>query len=88
MYYPAVECSHKTVNKGKGVERVIAYNHASMDQTIGIGDSSNDIELIKTCAVGIAMGNATDEIKCLAQHITTAVDRHGIYKAFKKYEII
>ena len=88
MYYPAVECSHKTINKGKAVERVIAYNHATKSQSIGIGDSLNDTELIKTAAVGIAMGNASQEIKELADYITTDVDKDGIYNAFKKYNII
>ncbi len=88
MYYPAVECSHKTVNKGKAVEKVMAYNNASMEHSIGIGDSLNDTELIKTAAVGIAMGNASKEIKELADYITTDVDKDGIYNAFKKYNVI
>jgi len=88
MYYPAVECSHKTINKGKAIERVMAYNHASIEQSIGIGDSLNDTDLIKTAAVGIAMGNASKEIKELADYITTDVDKDGIYNAFKKYNVI
>lgn len=88
MYYPAVECSHKTINKGKAVEKVIAYNNATMEQSIGIGDSLNDTELLKTAAVGIAMGNASDEIKNIANYITTDVDKDGIYNAFKHFEII
>jgi Cof subfamily protein (haloacid dehalogenase superfamily) len=88
MYYPAVECSHKTINKGKAVEKVMAYNNATMEQSIGIGDSLNDTELIKTAHIGIAMGNASDEIKNIANYITTDVDKDGIYNAFKHFEII
>ena len=76
------------MNKGKAVEKVMAYNNASMKQSIGIGDSLNDTELIKTAAVGIAMGNASKEIKELANYITTDVDKDGIYNAFKHFNII
>ena len=64
------------------------YNHQDMSKTIGIGDSLNDIELIKTCSLSIAMGNAEEEIKQLADDITSSVDKDGIYKAFKKHNII
>ena len=88
MFYPAVECSHKTINKGKAIEFVMQYNQANMSQSIGIGDSLNDYALIKTCAVGIAMGNASNEIKEIANDITTSVDQDGLYNAFKKYHVI
>ena len=88
MYYPAVECSHKTINKGNAVKIVMEYNQQDMSQTIGIGDSLNDIELIKTCAVGIAMGNAIEDIKAIADDITTSVDEDGIYNAFIKLKLI
>ena len=59
-----------------------------MEHSIGIGDSLNDTELIKAAAVGIAMGNASKEIKELADYITTDVDKDGIYNAFKHFNII
>ena len=88
MYYPAVECSHKSINKGNAVRYVMNYNHIDMKQSIGIGDSLNDLELIKTCSLSIAMGNAIEEIKQLADDVTTSVDQDGIYNAFKKYNLI
>lgn len=46
--------------------------------TVGIGDSSNDMEMLEYCAVGVAMGNATDEAKAAADFVTTDIKDDGL----------
>ena len=70
------------VNKGSGILRYLEAAGASLEDTIAIGDSGNDIDMIDLCAVGVAMGNATDKIKSAADFVTTDVDKDGIYNAF------
>jgi Cof subfamily protein (haloacid dehalogenase superfamily) len=78
----------------KGVHKAIAIedllNHLNIDtkNTIAIGDGLNDIEMFEYCNIGIAMGNAKDKLKEIADYVTDDVDKDGLYKAFKHFELI
>ncbi len=76
------------VNKATAIERYMAYVGASVEDTIAIGDSGNDLEMINFAHIGVAMGNATEPIKAAADFTTTAVDDDGIYNAFIKLGLI
>ena len=41
----------------------------------------NDIEVIQEAGIGVAMGNAVDELKLVADYVTSAIDEDGIYRA-------
>lgn len=82
------ELSEFGINKGKGIEYLIDYFNADMSDTIGIGDGENDVEMLKACAVGIAMGNAKQLLKDMADYVTTDVDKDGLKNAFKHYGLI
>ena len=82
------ELSEPGMNKGRGIEFLIDYFNADMADTIGVGDGENDMEMLKTCAVGIAMGNANPVLKDVADYITTDVNDDGLKNAFKHYELI
>ena len=47
---------------------------------MAFGDGGNDIPLIKFAGVGVAMGNASDEVKACADMVTDSVDDDGIAK--------
>ncbi|WP_028857142.1 HAD family hydrolase [Psychrilyobacter atlanticus] len=51
------------------------------------GDGINDIEMIKYAGLGVAMGNAVEELKIVADYVTNSVDNDGIYNACKKHNI-
>ncbi len=71
------------VHKATGIQHALA--HLGMDQkdTLGYGDSLNDMEMIQFVNVGVAMGNACEALKSVADEITETVDNEGIYKSFK-----
>ena len=48
----------------------------------------NDAEMIEFVKVGVAMGNAKEELKKIADDVTDSHDENGIYNSFKKYELI
>ena len=52
------------------------------------GDSSNDIDMLNYVGTAVAMGNALNEVKELADFVTTDVDNDGIWNAFKKLNLI
>ena len=55
---------------------------------MAFGDGGNDISMLKTAAIGVAMGNANDEVKDAADYITTSVDEDGIQNALRHFGLI
>ena len=78
----------KGIDKGRGMELVCQYYGASMQDTIAFGDSMNDYEILQHCQLGIAMGNAVQQLKDVADDITDSVTDNGIYNSFIKYHLI
>ena len=64
------------------------FYNASMEDTYGFGDSSNDLEMLQMCNVGIAMGNAFDEVKKISDYITDTIDNDGIAKAMEHFNLV
>ncbi len=56
--------------------------------TIAIGDSYNDLEMLAHVAVGIAMGNAPQAVKDIADEVTTTPDEDGVRLAFERHGLI
>lgn len=59
-----------------------------MSEAIAFGDGGNDIEMLKTVAHGVAMGNATDDVKEIADDICGSVQDDGIFTYCKKHNLI
>ena len=59
-----------------------------MDDCYGFGDSNNDIEMMRTVAHSIAMGNGAQNIKDMCEYVTTSADEDGIYNALVHYGLI
>lgn len=64
------------------------YYHTSAANCYAFGDSNNDAEMIKAAGHGIAMGNACNELKAIADYVTTDIDEDGIMNALKHFELI
>lgn len=60
----------------------------SREDIITFGDGNNDLEMLKLSGVGIAMGNASKEVKQAADMITESNDNDGIYRALKDLEVL
>lgn len=79
------EFSSLDATKACAVEFLQNYWNIDKSETLSIGDQNNDIELLKAGGVKIAMGNATDELKQIADYITDSVDNNGFVKAIDKF---
>ena len=55
---------------------------------MAFGDGGNDIDMLKHAGIGVAMGNAGENIKEIADYITTSVDDDGITNALKHFNVI
>lgn len=73
------------VHKATGLDLLIDHLGVDLADTIAIGDGYNDLELLGHAAIGIAMGNAPDEVKAVADEVTAAVDAQGLALAFARH---
>ena len=76
---------HQGLDKLKGVDLVLKTLGVSYEETLAIGDSSSDLAIIQKCGIGIAMGNAPENIKAAADDITATNIENGVALAFEKY---
>jgi Cof subfamily protein (haloacid dehalogenase superfamily) len=72
-------------SKAKGMTLVLETLGIPRKNSIAIGDSRNDIDIIRAAGLGIAMGNACDELKALAGAITADCGKGGVGRAIKKF---
>ena len=81
----SLEVLPKGMNKGVGVKALLRIMGASPENTLAIGDGDNDIEMLKLVGVGVAMGNAHDEVKAAAKHVVKTNDEDGVAEAFERF---
>lgn len=82
------EVVNRQFDKGKAVERVCDYLNISLCDSVAIGDSMNDKEMLKAAGVSICMQNGSENLKKLADDICPSVRQDGIRSAFLKYNLI
>lgn len=66
------------VDKGRGIELVCRHLDIPVENTIAFGDSMNDAAMLKKAGVAVAMGNACDELKALADIVCEDVEHDGV----------
>ena len=52
---------------------------------MAFGDGENDIEMLKFAGIGVAMGNACEELKAEADYVTLTCDENGVSEGIKKF---
>lgn len=82
---PNLEFQHAGMQKLKAVDAILEKLGVSYEETLAIGDSSSDVEIIKACGVGVAMGNAPDDIKAYADYVTGINTDDGFAQAIEKF---
>ena len=82
------ELASKAFNKGKAVERLCEFLGISRADTIAIGDSMNDLEMLKAVEIGVCMADGSPSLKKIARMVCPAVTEDGIYHAFEKLQLI
>lgn len=75
------EISHTLARKSCAVEFLCEKWGIKKEEVMAIGDQNNDIELLKSGGIKVAMGNATNELKSCADFITDNVENDGFVKA-------
>ena len=82
------EIAPKGYSKGSAIAFLADRLQIPIADTVAVGDSNNDLEMFQCAGICIAMGNAADNIKDLADFITTDVMQDGIQNALRWLEVI
>lgn len=78
----------KQADKGQGLLAIAKQAGLDPAFTMAFGDGGNDLSMIRTAGIGVAMGNALDSLKQEADYITTSVDDNGIRHALQHFNLI
>lgn len=79
------EAMPKEVSKGKALLELAEKLNISKENVIAFGDQMNDYTMIEMAGVGVAMANAVDELKNIADHVTSSNDEDGIAKYLEEF---
>lgn len=80
-----LEFTEKGVTKGTSLNHLIQKCGIKQEEVIAIGDSYNDQEMIEFAGLGVAMGNAPDDIKAIANHVTDTNMNDGVAKVVEEF---
>lgn len=84
-WHPAfADCISKGTNKATGIDAICRYYGIDLQDTMAVGDGGNDIAMLQHAGMGVAMGNASDEVKAFADYITDSVDDDGVANLLRK----
>ncbi|MBU8877648.1 Cof-type HAD-IIB family hydrolase [Bacillus sp. FJAT-29790] len=75
-------------SKAEGIKKMIDRLGFDLEDVYAFGDGLNDIEMLETVGNGVAMGNAKEELKKVADYTTTDVDQDGIWNGLKALKLI
>jgi len=78
----------KGADKGSALLKLAAHIGLEPSECIAFGDGGNDISMIRAAGVGVAMGNAGDDVKQAANFVTTHIDEDGIMHAMRHLGVV
>lgn len=81
-----LEFSHMLSNKGAAVRYMADFYHEPIENTVAVGDEENDCPMIEAAGVGVAMANASEAAKSVADYVTVRDNNHsGITEVIEKF---
>ncbi|MDF2505390.1 MAG: HAD-superfamily hydrolase, subfamily [Clostridium sp.] len=75
----------KKDTKASGIIKVLEHFNIPIKDSYAFGDGKNDIEMLETVGCGIAMGNASEEVKNHAKKVTCEVENDGIALGIERF---
>jgi len=81
-----IEISHSSVSKKTAIEVLLnsCYTNISMENIVAFGDNYNDIEMLKSVGLGVAVANAIEEVLQIADKITDTNKNDGVAKTLQE----
>ncbi|MDR1176296.1 MAG: Cof-type HAD-IIB family hydrolase [Treponema sp.] len=85
---PHFDCLVKGEGKAKGMKILLDAAGIRREDSVAIGDSANDLDMIRYAGIGIAVGNACDELKAAADWISAPCGEGGIVRALEHLGLV
>ena len=83
-----VDINTNNCSKATGIDCFKVHFGIENGHTMAFGDGGNDISMLQHATIGVAMGNAKDQVKAAADYVTSSVDEDGIVKTLKHFNIL
>lgn len=83
-----IEVNHRLANKGAGLKQLCRILKLEAGNVMAIGDSDNDLRMLEFAGLSVAMGNASEEIKAIANHVTLPFYEDGVADAIEKFVLV
>ena len=82
---PWYKMSKKNATKERAIENLCSYLNLPAEKIVAFGDDFNDIGMLKLCGKGVAMGNAIDEVKSVADEICLSNEEDGVARWIEEH---
>jgi Cof subfamily protein (haloacid dehalogenase superfamily) len=82
------EVMNSGVSKGRAVEILSAYYNIKREEIICIGDNENDLSMIHYAGLGVAMGNAEQSVKEIADYVTASNNEDGVAQVIEQFILV
>jgi len=80
-----VEINEKSANKGEALRFLCEHLGVDVSESMAFGDGSNDRSMIEAAGIGVAMANADESLRDIADCITDTNDNDGVAKAIRRF---
>ena len=82
------EVINRRFDKGLGIRRVCEALGARLEDTVGFGDSMNDLEMIQTVGTSVCMANGSPRLQELSDLVCPSVEEDGLAEGFRRLGLI
>ncbi|PKM47325.1 MAG: Cof-type HAD-IIB family hydrolase [Firmicutes bacterium HGW-Firmicutes-8] len=83
-----LEFMHPQATKGRALKALVERCGIARDETMAFGDSYNDLDMIEFAGMGVAMGNAPEDVKKKADYVTSTNNDDGVAEVIEKYVLL
>ncbi|WP_430609916.1 sugar-phosphatase [Enterococcus sp. DIV0876] len=80
-----LEVLNKKAHKGAAVKKLAEHLGIDQSEVMAIGDNENDLTMVEYAGIGVAMGNATENVRNMADIITASNEEDGVAKVINEY---
>jgi hydroxymethylpyrimidine pyrophosphatase-like HAD family hydrolase len=86
-WHDFVECAvlNREASKKNALAKLCADFQIPSDRVLAIGDSRNDVPMLRWAGIGVAMGNALPEVRDAVRYVTSTNDRDGVAQAIERF---
>lgn len=79
------EFTNPKAHKGEALKFLADYYNIPLEKTMAFGDQNNDITMIQNAGIGVAVGNASENLKRVCDFVTKSIDEDGVAYAIEKF---